>query len=679
MNLSGATRKVVRERFVKGSQKVRRLMANQIKHFYEFGSVRVDATNRLLYKDGEQLSLQPRVIDTLVVLVKNARTVVDKDTLLTEVWPDVVVEEGGLKRNISILRKALGEHGQFIETFPKRGYRFNAEVKEEWIELAVNSPQAQGVGVVVQRRANLRISHEEEIDDSSDSHPAGYRGNTVTQVFRTRRARVLTAASVLVLLAALSLFWAVTKNLVSTAGAPIRSIAVLPFKNLTPRTGEEHFGIGIADALITRLSAIKSLNVRPTSAVLKFDNSEQDSIAAGKALDVDTVLEGSIYRVNDRMRVTARLVRVNNQLPIWSGQYDEKADDLLAIQNAIPQHIVSLLELNISGREREALAKRHTENSDAYKLYLEGRFHWNKRTPEGMRAAERLFRKAMETDPNFALAYLGLADTLSMGDDAVEPDFAIDKAIRLDNTLGEAYASRGFTRAMNRWQWSEAEKDLKRAIELSPGYGTAHQWYATLLAITGRVEEAKTQMRQALAIDPMSYNFLADMGQMHYFAREYDQAELYCKKALEIQPEFVFALAYLQGIYLKKGEDDKVLDPYLRLHRAMYQSAAYSNVEIIDKQLAELREIYVHSGYQGLLRHEISNTSQTTPNNGYKYSLFVTHAKLGEKEKALEWLEKSYESHNFMLPFANADPMFDNLRTEPRFQAVLRKMNLAGQ
>ena len=185
-------------------------------------------------------------------------------------------------------------------------------------------------------------------------------------------------------------------------------------------------------------------------------------------------------------------------------------------------------------------------------------------------------------------------------------------------------------------------------------------------------------MRQALEIDPTSPNFLADMGQMHYFAREYDEAESYCKRALEIQPDFVFALAYLREIYGKKGENDKALGPYLGLHRAALQSAAYSNTEVLDKQIAELRKIYTSSGYEGLLRHEISNTPPGTPDNGYKYSLFVTHAKLGDKEKALEWLEKSYESHNFMLPFANVDPMFDNLRAEPRFQAVFRRMGLSN-
>ena len=464
-------------------------MANQIRHFYEFGSVRLDATNRLLYKDGAQLSLQPRVIDTLIVLVKNAREVVDKDTLLAEVWRDVIVEEGGLKRNISLLRKALGEEGLFIETLPKRGYRFTAEVKENWFESSVNESQAQSPDVVLQRRSNLRITREEEIDDSSDGAPARHRGYPAG-ILRTRRSLLMAAASILALVA-VGLLWMANNHRASSNGASIKSIAVLPFKNLAPRDGDEHFGIGIADSLITRLSTIKNLTVRPTSAVMKFNSNEQDSIAAGKALGVESVLEGSIYRVNDRLRVTTRLVRIDNQMPIWAGQFDERADDLLAIQNQIPQHIVNLLELNLTGSEKDALAKRHTDNPDAYRLYVEARYQWNKRTADAMRQAESLFRRAIEKDPNFALAYLGLSDTLSMGRDPVEPDYAIAKAINLDDKLGEAYASRGFYRAMNRWQWLEAEEDFKRSIELSPGYGTGHQWYATLLAITGRVETGK--------------------------------------------------------------------------------------------------------------------------------------------------------------------------------------------
>ena len=652
-------------------------MANQIRHFYEFGSVRLDVTNRLLYKNGGQLSLQPRVIDTLIVLVKNASEVVDKDTLLTEVWPDVIVEEGGLKRNISLLRKALGEEGQFIETLPKRGYRFTAEVKENWLECPFNGAQEQQHDVVLQRRANLRITHEEEIDDSSDFHPTGQSKSYVTAIFQSRRG-ILTGAASIIALLVVGLLWTSNNHRASTSAASIKSIAVLPFKNLAPRDSDEHFGIGIADALITRLSTVKHLNVRPTSAVMKFSSNEQDSIAVGRTLGVESVLEGSIYRLNDRIRVTARLVRVDNQQPIWAGQFDERADDWLAIQNAIPQQIISLLELNLSGTEKDALAKRHTDNPGAHRLYVEGRYHWNKRTPDGMRQAEILFRKAIEADPNFALAYLGLADTLSMGRDSVEPNNAIEKAIDLDDKLGEAYASRGFCRAMNWWQWSEAEEDFKRSIELSPGYGTAHQWYATVLAITGRLAEAKSQMRRALEIDPMSHNFLADMGQMHYFAREYEEAESYCRKALEVHPDFVFAREYLKNIYVKKREEDKALEEFLGVHRAMLQSATYSKTEErASKQLAQLREIYRQSGYAGLLRHDLRSLTINTPDSGHKYGMFVRYAQLDEKQEALEWLEKSYESHNFMLPFANVDPLFDNLRSEPRFKAVFRRMGLS--
>jgi DNA-binding winged helix-turn-helix (wHTH) protein/TolB-like protein/Tfp pilus assembly protein PilF len=650
-------------------------MAKQINHFYEFGSVRLDATNRLLYKDGNEISLQPRVIETLLVLVKNAQTVVDKDTLLESVWRDVVVEEGGLKRNISLLRKALGVEGQFIETLPKRGYRFAAEVKEYWEESEFYGPDDLAADLVLQRRANLRITHEEQIDDPNASHPDVATERVLSRAKTVRRLFVPVIA-VLLLIAALGVLWTASKQGGSASAAPIKSIAVLPFKNLAPNKDDEHLGVGIADALITRLSSVRDLNVRPTSAVLNFNDSQQDPIAAGRALGVEAVLEGNIYRVNDRIRVTTRLLRVNNQLAVWAGQFDEKASDLLTIQSAIPQHIVTSLALNLTGIEKDALTKRNTENADAFKLYAEGRYHWNKRTDDGMRRAETLFREAIDKDPNFALAYLGLADTLSMGRDPLEPGYAIEKAIELDDKLGEAYASRGFWRAMTKWEWQAAEADFIRSIELNPGYGTAHQWYATLLAITGRVEDAKSEMRRALEIDPMSPNFLADMGQMHYFAREYEEAETYCRKALEVYPGFVFAHEYLKNIYLKKGERDKAFEESLGLQRSAVFSPTYSKSEdnILEGE-AQARAVYRQSGYDGLLRNAIKQLH--TQASGFSYGRFSSHAQLGEKDNALEWLEKSFENHDFMLPFANADPLFDALRPEPRFRAVFRRMGLA--
>lgn len=228
------------------------------------------------------------------------------------------------------------------------------------------------------------------------------------------------------------------------------------------------------------------------------------------------------------------------------------------------------------------------------------------------------------------------------------------------------------------WSWDEAEADFKQAIELKPGYGTAHQWYATLLALTGRVEEAKAEMRRALEIDPTSHNFLADLGQMHYFAREYDEAETYCRKALEIYPDFGFARGYLIHIYLKKGEVDRAFEEEMSLNAVTYhlQPLPDSRNKVALHE-AEIREGYRRGGYEGLLRKNNELLLRRTTNWFSFFGLFKNYALLGEKEKALEALEKSFENRDFMLPFANIDPLYDNLRSEPRFQAVMRKMGLA--
>jgi TolB-like protein/DNA-binding winged helix-turn-helix (wHTH) protein/tetratricopeptide (TPR) repeat protein len=646
--------------------------------------VRLDATNRLLYKNGEQLSVQPRVIETLLVLVKNAHAVVDKETLLDAVWPDVIVEEGGLKRNISLLRKALGEEGRFIETLPKRGYRFAADVREDWEEIPAYTVEDAVSELVVERRASLRITEEEEISDASDSQTSvsvgekGSRPSPAIQrgLFSYVRRHALTAgtAALAALLLVLGFFWA-TNRPEAASPAPIRSIAVLPFNNLASRGDDEHLGIGLADALITRLSTVKGLNVRPTSAVMKFNSKEQDSISVGQLLGVDAVLEGSIYRTDDRVRVMLRLVRVSDQSSLWAGQFDERANDFLLIQNTVPQQVASSLALSLSPGEKEALTKQHTESADAFQLYVTGRYHWNKRSGEGITQSETFFRKAIEKDPSFALAYVGLADSLTIRGFRDESHTAIKKAIELDDKLGEAYASRGFMKMFKEWQWSDAEADFKQAIELNPGYGTAHQWYATLLAIGGRVEEAKAEMRRALEIDPTSHNFLADLGQMHYFAREYDEAENYCRKALEVYPDFGFARGYLISIHLKRSEEDKAFEEEMRIARANRYSIA-DGEDVIAQQITGMKEEYRRSGYKGWLR--LSNEYLLSRQADYFsfFGLVKNYALLGEKERALDALEKSYENRDFMLPFVNVDPIYDDLRSDARFQAVMRRMGL---
>jgi DNA-binding winged helix-turn-helix (wHTH) protein/TolB-like protein len=655
-------------------------MAKQINHFYEFGSVRLDATNRLLYKNGAQLSVQPRVIETLLVLVKNPHVIIDKETILDVVWPGVAVEEGGLKRNISVLRKALGEEGRYIETLPKRGYRFTAEVRENWEEIPAYTVESAASELLVQRRASLRITQEEEVSDSADSHADVYQPKTTHRArapqIRTMSRRMLTtfAGTTALVLASVGVWWA-TSNPEAAGPAPVKSIAVLPFKSLASHSDDEHLSIGLADALITRLSTIKGLSVRPTSAIIKFKDKEQDSVAAGQMFGVDAVLEGSIYRTNDRMRIMTRLLRVKDQSAIWAGQFDEKADGLLSIQNAIANQIVSSLALNLSSSEKDALAKRHTESPDAYQLYLTGRYHWNKRNKDAGAKAESFFLQAIEKDPGFALAYLGLSDTLIMGGVYEESLSAIKKALELDDQLGEAYASRGFWKMFKGWQWDEAEADFKHSVDLNPGYGTTHQWYATLLAIRGRVEEAKSEMRKALEIDPMSHNFVADLGQMHYFAGQYDEAESYCRKALEIYPDFLNARIYLSDILLKAGDENRAFDEDMKAAQ-LHLATSKGPPDRIAEGIAFARELYRQSGYKGYWRSVVERLLNRTADGFSYYALVRGYALLGEKEKALDALEKSYENRDFMLPFVNVDPLYDTLRSEPRFKAVFRRMGL---
>lgn len=649
-------------------------MQPQGRHIYEFGPFRLDEGQRRLLKDDRPVALEPKVFDTLLTLVENKGRLVFKEEIMSRVWPDSFVEEVNLNRSISTLRKALGErasHPAYIETVPKRGYRFAANVVEVFDDEA---------DLILEKRtsAEIVVEEEEEILVSDSFGREAIQAASIPQsrfIPRMRRQTVTLLAALGVALAvSTGYFWA-TRNLSRDAnGSAVRSIAVLPFKSLGAISDDEHLGLGVADVLITRLSNLKAVNVRPTSAVLKYDQGEQDSTETGKALGVEAVLEGSIQREGDRIRVTARLVRVSDRSPIWAAQFDEEAKDLLAVQDRISEQVADSVAMNLSGSEKAALTKRYTENVDAYRLYTKGRYHWNKRNWEGMIQAQYFFRQAIEKDPTFALAHVGLADTLLTNTGGPEAFGAINKALELDAMLGEAYAARGFASMFHEWDWHKAEENFKRAIELSPGYGTAHQWYATLLAIEGRPVEAKLEMRRALEIDPLSHNFLADLGQMHYFAREYQEAEGYCRKALEVSPDFMFAHQYLFDVYVKTGRHDEAVEAFLKANKANSSFSRYAS----ERQAASetlYGEAYPQSGIKRLLRYIVDMRLRGPDPNG-RYQLAKSYALLGEKEQALDWLEKSLENRDFLLPFVNADPIFDELRTEPRYQAVVHRMGL---
>jgi len=636
-------------------------MIGSSRQSYQFGEFRLDPEKRRLWRGGELVQLTPKAIETLLVLVRRRGELVERDALISAVWRDVAVEDGNLSVTISMLRKALGTDGdgrRFIETVPRLGYKFVADVREAFEEPAL----------IVEKRTLARLTIEQEPSEQLESK---------TRI--TGRRRMFAIAAIVFISACGLVYFARSLLARNDAGVSrhIKSIAILPFKTIGYDNERSHQGLGLADILITRLSNIQDLNVRPTSAVMQFENHEGDSASIGRTLQVEAVMEGTLYLTSDKVRVTARLMRVSDQSSLWAGEFEEPMDDELRLQDEIARVVADGLAVNLSGTERRFLAKRYTESADAYQLYLKGRYHWNKRNNEGLSESQRLFRNAIEKDPGFALAYAGLADSLIFSYDTSEASAALDRALELDPTLAEAHSTKGFFEAIHNWRWQAAEAEFKRGIELNPGYATAHHWYAMLLGIEGRNEEAKAEMRRALEIDPLSYNFLADLGQILYFNHEYDLAKGYCQKALELYPGFGYAHGYLSEIYLLTNEYDAAIQETVtemaELGIAGTESPGVRRSR--ERSLASIADSAKRAGLKDYLERIVSATP--TEANMY-YGHARAYALLGDKEKALDNLEKGFELRAFMMPWVKANPIFDSLHMERRYQDLLRRMGLAS-
>lgn len=413
---------------------------------YAFGPFLLDTRERRLLRDGEVVPLTLKAFDLLQVLVENQGHLLQKEELLRRVWPDAIVEENNLTVTISALRKALGEgptEGQYIETVPRRGYRFVADFRAsaESTE-AVRSPQ--------ERRA---------------------------------RAFALRAMVLAALAAVAALAWVWKRSTPAATAVPVRSMAVLPFRSLT--NDGEYLGLGMADALITRLGSTKQLLVRSTGSVQKYTGPGLDPVAVGRDLQVDSVLEGSIQTDGDRLRTTVRLLRVGDGSTLWAGTFDERLTDIFAVQDSISQRMAGALALELTEAQRSLLTRRDTGDSEAYQLYLKGRFFWNKRSRDGFERGAAHFRQAVEKDPAYALAYSGLADSyigmtyyLYAAPHTAMPlaRAAALKALHIDGSLAEAHVSLAHVKTNYEWDWAEAERLFRKAIELEPEYDAKYHY-----------------------------------------------------------------------------------------------------------------------------------------------------------------------------------------------------------
>ena len=649
------------------------------KQFYEFGPFRLDPDERVLLRGDEPVTLPPKVFDTLLVFVRHSGHVVTKEELMRELWPDSFVEESNLTQNVFLLRRALdGAGGQrYIETLPKRGYRFSAGVREV---------RAGPVELVVERHTRTHIIAEEEESGLEPEPPAAEpsKGNRFSEAKAWRKwARPATVALLVVAVTMLAGLAGLTFRLREQgggakppAGPPVRSIAVLPFRPIAAEPHDEYLELGMADALITKLSSVRQVTVRPTSAVLKYMGREADALAVGRELRVDAVLTGTVQRAGDELRVTVQLVGVREGGPLWAETFDEKFTNIFDLQDRVSAQVARAIAPTLTGAERRSLSKRYTASPEAYQAYIRGRYFWNKRTADGFRKAVEYFEQAVAADPNYALAYAGLADSyalLSTYDvlptHEVRPKVkaAAERALELDDTLAEAHTSLAPVKQYE-WDWAGEERALRRAIEINPGYATAHHWLSNFLLDMGRYDEAIAEIKRAQEIDPLSLPINTDVGATYLFARRYEEALAHLEKGLELDPNYAWVHHQIGYTYFLQHRDAEAVAKFLRAMELSGESP---------EKIAALKRAYERGGMRGYWRKQLE-LAKGQVRQGKPVTTWVAevYGYLGDREQALSWLEKAYEERDDGLCSLKIWPSWDALRSDPRFIELERNVGL---
>ena len=456
-----------------------------------------------------------------------------------------------------------------------------------------------------------------------------------------------------------------------------KRIAVLPFKPVLPESRDQVLELGMADTLITKLSNSREIIVRSLTSVRKYGGLEQDPVSAGRELEVNSVLEGNVQRVGDRIRVTARLIKIADGSSLWAATFDEKFTDVFSVQDAISQKVADALALRLSEEENKRLTKRYTDNVKTYQLYLTGRYHWNKLTPAEINKSIVFFKQAIDLDPTYALAYCGLADAYAAfapqsdmppKDVLPQAKAAATKALEIDESLAEPHALRSFIHTWFDWDWAEAEKEAKRAIALNPNLGPAHIAYAQLLSVTGRHQEAITEGTRAQELDPLSLIINTLHGSFLYYARRDDEASARLQKTIELEPNFWLARVVLGKVYINKG---KYPEAIAELNKATELSGG--NSEPLTMTGCAWAMAGDSAKARAVLKELKSLSSQRyvpAPNVALLCSM------LEERNEAFAWLEKAYQDRDMRVCRLKVDPRWDAMRFEPRFVAILKRIGL---
>lgn len=625
---------------------------------YEFDAFRVDTGKRLLFgAGGETIPLTPKVFDTLLYLVMHGGRLIEKDELMSAIWTDTFVEENNLNKNISVLRRILGENRnehRFIATVPGKGYKFVAEVRSH-----IASDNSRGA---------LAAENIHQLVPKSESRTFGYS---------MIRGRWLPAFAIFLIAAiGLSVFYLWPRNSPDAAASRgIKTIAVLPFKPLVAEHRDEVLEMGMADTLIARLASSQETVVLPLSSVRQYAGLEQNAANAGRELGADSVLDGNIQRWGDKIRVNVRLISTADGAPIWSGTFDEKFTDIFTVQDAISRKVVSALAVQLSGAEQARLEKRYTNNAAAYEYYLRGRFHFFRITPGDVRKGIEFFQKAIDADPDYALAYAAMADayrTQAIAAHAPSKEVCPKakelalRALEIDETLADAHIVLGWVGFLYEWDWKAAETELKRAIELAPNNSEAHRAYAHLLSSSGRHEEAIAQSDRAVELAPLTLITATLDGYFMMYAGRHQEAMSKLNKTVELEPNFWAARTALARVYTVQGRYDEAV----RELRTSKEVAGGS-----PEPLTQLGYALAKSGKKNEAQAALEEL-RLLASNGYVPSYFfaVIRNGLGDSAGALNDLEKALQEREVQLNFLKIDSRWDNLRSAPRFGDLIKQM-----
>lgn len=579
---------------------------------YAFGPFQLDPNDRTLRRRGETVHITDKVFNLLLVLIENSGRLVSKEELISEIWHDSIVEDNNLTVSMSALRKALGEnHG---------GPRYVATIPK------------RGYRFIADVRMVEPGDHQPDFTLPSD----------------LAANQPLAAAKI--------------------------TLAVLPLVNASNDPNLEYLSDGISESILNLLSPLTQLRVLARSTMFRFKDPEMDPLAIGEQLGADALLAGRVLLINDALVIKLELLNIREGAQLWGEQFKRKPAEILELQEEIAREVSDKLKLRLTGKQKRQLTKRHTDNIDAYHLYLRGRYFWNKRTGESITTGIEFFQLAIAKDPDYALAYAGLADSYAIiafySNLPPKPAFeeaqkATARALEIDDGLAEVHASLGFIKEYYEWDWLGAGREYQKAIELNPNYATAHQWYGMYFMKLGQFDRAAEELTRALKLDPHSLIINSDLGLPHYFNGRFPEAIEQYRAVLEIDRNFIWARFFLGWAYEAFGRHSNAIEEF--------QSA--QTIDDRPEVSAMIGHAYALSGKRDRAISILTRLEEQSKRQYISpYYIALIFVGLEDHERAFEWLEKAFSDRNEWLVWLKVDPRFDRLRTDPRFISLLRRI-----